>query len=385
MFLLDNPYVSDFLRQSVETMERSVVDTPAARTFMKGSTAPFIDETEFARRILAGERVYTNSENGLDVILRNAGQSDLARQIEICKDKALFRETGAALYPDYRFARVTPDDLDSFDVSDMPYPFVAKPARGFFSLGVHMVFEPSQWPGVVEKIRQERESLNAEYPEEVVNSGEFILEQGIDGEEYAIDVYYDDSGRAVITNILYHQFASEDDVSDRLYYTSPEIIEAKLEPFTEMVTRIGQACSFRNFCTHIEVRETASGEIIPIEANPLRFAGWCVTDMTHHAWGFSPYEYYFGNIRPDWPTILEARRGNIYAMVIGDVPGDVDRTAIKGIDYDGFCDQFEEVLELRKMDYATYPLFAMVFTRTSKENAETLKAILKADFSRFIE
>ncbi len=131
MFLLDNPYVSDFLRQSVETMERSVVDTPAARTFMNGSTAPFIDETEFARRILVGERVYTNSENGLDVILRNAGQSDLARQIEICKDKALFRETVAALYPDYRFARVTPDDLDSFDVSDMPYPFVAKPARGF--------------------------------------------------------------------------------------------------------------------------------------------------------------------------------------------------------------------------------------------------------------
>ena len=214
MFLLDNPYVSEFLRQNIETMERSVVDTPAARTFMNGSTASFIDETEFARRILAGERVYTNSENGLDVILRNAGQSDLARQIEICKDKALFRETVAALYPGYRFARVTPDDLDSFDVSDMPYPFVAKPARGFFSLGVHMVFEPSQWPEVVEKIRQERESLNAEYPEEVVNSGEFILEQGIDGEEYAIDVYYDDSGRAVITNILYHQFASEDDVSD---------------------------------------------------------------------------------------------------------------------------------------------------------------------------
>ena len=60
-------------------------------------------------------------------------------------------------------------------------------------------------------------------------------------------------------------------------------------------------------------------------------------------------------------------------------------SAITGIDYDGFCGQFEEVLELRKMDYAAYPLFAMVFTRTSAENAEALKAILKADFTRFIE
>lgn len=384
MFLLDAPYVSDFLRHSVETAGRPVVDTFVARSFMKGLDISFIDEAEFATRILSGERVYANSENGLDVILRNAGQSDLARQINICKDKAFFRETIVSLYPKYRFARVSPDELDGLDVSDMPYPFVIKPARGFFSLGVHMVFDPSDWPGVVDAIRQERESLNAEYPEEVVNSGEFILEEGIDGEEYAIDVYYDDDGTPVITNILYHQFASEDDVSDRLYYTSSEIIEDKLASFTEMVGKIGMACGFRNFCTHIEVRVTDQGEIIPIEANPLRFAGWCVADITHHAWGFNPYEYYFKSTRPDWPSILEARKGNVYAMVIGDVPSDVDRDAIVSVDCDSFSDQFEEVLELRKMDYRAYPLFAMAFARAGARDIEALKDILKADFSRFI-
>jgi len=384
MILLDAPYVSDFLKKTVESLNQPVLDTPRARSFAAGLDVDFIDETEFARRLQSGERVYTNSENSLDLIVRAAGDSDLARQIETCKDKALFRETISALHPDYYFARVDPDRLDELDISDVPSPFVIKPARGFFSLGVHIVSGHDDWPGVVSAIRQERETLNAEYPEEVVDSGEFIIEEAIDGEEYAIDVYYDGNGEPVITNILYHQFASEDDVSDRLYYTSSEIVEAMLEPFTEAVTEIGRACDFRNFPIHLEVRVDGLGNIVPIEANPLRFAGWCVTDITTHAWGINPYEYYFNDMRPDWPAILKERAGKVYAMVIGDVPPQVDREKISVIDYDGFCGQFEKVLELRKIDYKAYPLFAFAFTETDEMNLESLKSVLCADFSPFV-
>lgn len=385
MFLLDKPYVSEFLKRSVEHLGLPVVETSAAREMVKGAAVPFVDALELSRHIAAGGRVYTNSENSLDVILKNAGDSDLARQIEICKDKALFRETITELYPEYLFARVQFDELSGLDVTRMPYPFVIKPTRGFFSLGVHMVFDENQWPDVLDKIEAERASLNAEYPEEVVDSGEFIIEQGIDGDEYAIDVYYDTDGEAVITNILYHQFAGEDDVSDRLYYTSPEIIETQLERFTDTVSRIGTACDFKNFCTHLEVRVTGAGEVIPIEANPLRFGGWCVADMAHFAWGMNPYECYFKSLRPDWDALLSSRKGNIYAMVIGDIPNTVDRSTIQCVDYEGFCQQFEEVLELRKMDYSEYPLFAMAFARTGAENLGALKTLLGADFERYLE
>jgi len=384
MILLDAPYVSDFLKKTIETLKQPVLDSPRARAFAAGADVAFIGGAEFARRLQSGERVCANSENSLDLVVRAVGGSDLVRQIEICKDKALFRETIASIYPDYRFMRVDPDRLDELDISDMPSPFVIKPTRGFFSLGVHVVSDHGKWPGVISAIRQERETLNAEYPEEVVDSGEFLIEEAIEGEEYAIDVYFDGSGDPVILNILYHQFASEDDVSDRLYYTSADIVEAMLEPFTEVVTRIGRACGFRDFPIHLEVRVDEQGTIVPIEANPLRFAGWGVADITAHAWGFNPYEYYFNDMRPDWPAILEERAGKLFAMVIGDVPPQIDREKIASIDYEGFCGQFETVLELRKVDHAAYPLFALVFVQADAGNLDSLKAMLKADFSGFI-
>jgi hypothetical protein len=384
MLLLDAPYVSDFLKKTIETLKQPVLDSSRARAFAAGADVAFIDDVEFARRLQSGERVCANSENSLDLVARAVQGSDLVRQIEICKDKALFRETIAFIHPDYRFMRVDPDYLDELDISDMPIPFVIKPTRGFFSLGVHMVSDHDKWPGVVRAIKQERETLNAEYPEEVVDSGEFLIEEALEGEEYAIDVYFDGNGEPVILNILYHQFASEDDVSDRLYYTSADIVGAMLKPFTEVVARIGQACDFRDFPIHLEVRVDEQRGIVPIEANPLRFAGWGVADLTAHAWGFNPYEYYFNDMRPDWPAILEERSGKVFAMVIGDVPAQIDRTKILDIDYDGFCDQFEKVLELRKVDHASYPLFALVFVQVDAGNIGSLKAMLKADFSRFI-
>ena len=384
MILLDAPHVSDFLKKTATDLEQPVLDTPMARSLAAGSQLSFIDEPEFARRLWAGERVYANSENSLHLIFRAASDSDLARQIETCKDKALFRESTAALYPDYRFMRADPGQLDESTMPDLPTPFVVKPSRGFFSLGVHMVFADDDWPDTVRAIRQEQAALNAEYPEEVVDSGEFIIEAAVNGEEYAIDVYYDRNGEPVITNILYHHFASENDVSDRLYYTSADIVESMLEPFSKAAADIGRVCDFHDFPIHLEVRVDDQGRIIPIEANPLRFAGWCVADLTSHAWGFNPYELYFKDMRPDWPAILAKRPGQVFAMVIGDVPPQIDRDKIERIDYDGFLQQFDAVLELRRIDYTTYPLFAFVFARTDTDNLDSLKSLPGADFSRFV-
>ncbi|BDQ38281.1 ATP-grasp domain-containing protein [Pseudodesulfovibrio nedwellii] len=385
MFLLDAPYVSEFLKKTVRELGQSVLDTPEARALAGDAGFDFIDTVDFSARLGAGEKVLANSENALEYVIRCGCQPDLARQIDICKDKALFRETVADMHPDYHFMRVAFDDLDGLDISPMSCPFVVKPARGFFSLGVHVVNDHNEWAEVVAAIHGEREIMNAEYPEEVVNSGEFIVEQGIDGEEYAIDVYYDDDGEAVITNIMHHHFISEDDISDRLYYTSTNIMKTWLLPFSEYVSEVGRACEFNKFATHIEVRVTTDGEIVPIEANPLRFAGWCVADITHYAWGFNPYECYFEGLRPDWDAILEGQEDVATVMVIGDfVPG-TDRENVKSIDYEGFCSLFSKLLELRKIDYLSYPVFAFAFARTNEADLKVLKSALAVDFSRFVE
>ncbi|MGE4194503.1 MAG: ATP-grasp domain-containing protein [Pseudodesulfovibrio sp.] len=385
MIVLDYPYVSKFLVESVRDLGLPVLDTPQVRELAGGVPLNYIDEIEFSARLALGGKVYTNSENGLEHVLRCRCNEDLARQVDICKDKALFRETVANLHPDYRFLRVPHAGLSGLDLSDFPVPFVIKPARGFFSLGVHVVNDLADWPATLEAIETERAALNAEYPEAVVSGAEFILEQVIDGEEYAIDVYYDAEGNPVITNILHHHFLSADDVSDRLYYTSARIIETWLLPFTEYVRDVGRECGFNNFVTHIEVRVTPEGDILPIEANPLRFAGWCVADITNLAWDFNPYECYFKELRPDWDAILEANKGQAVVMVIGDLPPGTDRESIGSIDYQGFQSMFSNTLELRKIDYKAYPVFAFAYARMDEPELARLKLALAEDFCRFVK
>ncbi|WP_207262740.1 ATP-grasp domain-containing protein [Desulfovibrio sp. Huiquan2017] len=383
MIVLDYPYVSRLLVDSVLELGLPVLDTPQARTLAGDAPLDYIDEIEFSARLALGGKVYTNSENGLGHVLRCRCNEDLARQIDICKDKALFRETVAALHPGYRFLRVPFEGLTESAIPDIPCPFIVKPTRGFFSLGVHVVNTPADWPAVVRAIAAERAALNDEYPETVVSGGEFLVEQSIPGEEYAIDVYFDAEGNPVITNILHHHFISEDDVSDRLYYTSAGIIETWMLPFTDYLREVARECAFRNFVTHIEVRVTADGDIIPIEANPLRFAGWCVADLTSFAWGFNPYECYFKELRPDWDAILTENRGMATLMVIGDLPSGLDRSRIRGIDYAGFRAFFSNILEFREIDYHQYPVFAFAFAAIPEDELEAFKAALAQDFTRF--
>ena len=55
------------------------------------------------------------------------------------------------------------------------------------------------------------------YPNHVVNSTKFLIEEMIEGEEYAVDAYFDRDGEPVILNIFQHPFLNSKDVSDRIY------------------------------------------------------------------------------------------------------------------------------------------------------------------------
>lgn len=389
MFILDKPYVSEFLKQSVIRLGLPVLENAMAReTFSCNgkSLCPLVPEDEFiALCEKAGTpRIYANSENAGDWIAEHLGFTNLGRSIEVFKDKAAFRELIRDMYPDYAFRAVSLRDLDKVDPATMPKPFIIKPAKGFFSLGVHRVDRDQDWPGIAAAVRKEAEAVGDMYPRQVLDMERYVLEQAIEGEEFAVDAFYTDEGRPVITNILGHLFASEHDMSDRVYITSPELIEARLEPFTEFLDQVGQRAGLKNFPVHAELRVDDQGRIAPIEVNPMRFAGWCVADMTRHAWDFDPYEYYLTGKRPDWSTILERKKGNICGVVVADIAPDVDRTRIASVDYQAFSARFPGLLELRPVDYKAYSVFAFAFVETPQGEMEELKAMLGADLTEFL-
>jgi len=277
MILTGQPYVSDYLIDTIIRNRIQVIDAPGTREVIPSRGVCFIGEEEAADTIerSGASLLYTVSESAIEWISQRLAGTGIPESLEFFKDKVKFRELTSGLYPDLFYREVEFRELDDLEAGRLPIPLVIKPAVGFFSLGVNTVSSLDEWPHAVRAIREEAKAHGEFYPDRVLDTSRFIIEEYIEGEEYAIDLYADGEGRPVVVGILKHLFGSEDDVSDRVYVTSAEIIEDKLELFTEFGERITELSGLRNFPFHAEVRIGPDGQPVPIEINPMRFGAWC--------------------------------------------------------------------------------------------------------------
>jgi len=388
MIILDKPYVSDFLKETIEINKLEVVDTGLAKKINFGPGVRLLGQEEAIEKAKSGKRplIYTNSENAIGWVAENLPFTDLPGKIELFKDKVKFRKMLEPLFPDFFYREVQLDRLRELDVDSFPFPFIIKPSVGFFSMGVYKVTGPGEWPKTIDSIYREMAQVKDLYPLEVLDGTSFIIEQCIPGEEYAMDAYFNEEGEPVILNILKHVFSSIHDVSDRVYMTSKDIIQENLAEFTAFLEQIRELAELKNFPVHVEMRRTSEGKIIPIEINPLRFGGWCTTaDLAYFAYGHNPYLYYLNRKKPDWPKVLEGKEGKIYSIVILDNSTGKEAGEIETFDYDRLLKNFEKPLELRKIDYREYPIFGFLFVETRQDNFKELEHILKSDLKEFIE
>ena len=385
MIILDQPYVSIFLQKAARDMGIPVLNCSNNRELISLTDLKTVDENEFLKisKTKSPLLLYCNSENSFHWIYRNLKHTGIPRAIEQFKDKVMFRKLVKEIYPHFLFQEVLYDQLSNVDTSKIKKPFIIKPAIGFFSMGVHKVTGDDEWESMLGLIQTEMDKVKGLYPTEVMNSSKFIIEEYVEGAEYAIDAYYDSNGDPVILNILEHPFSSNGDVSDRIYFTSKEIIRKYLIAFKDVLTSNGKATGISNFPVHVEVRVDKSGKVIPIEVNPMRFAGWCTTDLAYYAYGINVYEYYFQQKRPDWDQILKLDDHKLYCIVVGDIPGDINSKEIKGINYEAYLSNFSNLLELRKIDYKQYPVFSFSFISVECNSNEVDK-ILRLDSRPYI-
>jgi len=387
MFFFDKPYISDFIKRTVRDHGIPVVETPVLKEFEFYKGTIIISEKE-AVKIAKRDKflsVYTTSENAIGWIGEHFAFSKLPGKIELFKDKLKFRQMTKELYPDFFFKGVRAEELQTLDVAEFPLPFIIKPTVGFFSMGVHKVSNADEFARIVELIQAEIKEIKGLYPNEVLDTSAFIVEQSINGEEFAIDAYYNANGEAVILSIFRHTFSSDSDVSDRIYTTSQEIIENNLQEFTIFVKEIGTLAEVKNFPVHVELRREQDGTLLPIEVNPMRFGGWCTTaDMTYQAYGFNPYLSYYKQEKPDWNKALQGKENKLFSMIVLDNSTGVDGNEIVSFDYEKLSSTFKNVLELRVVDYKQYPVFGFLFVETKEDNFQELSQILHSDLSEFI-
>ena len=364
MIILDKPYISEELKNYLDVSKIPVLKSSISISENEGYSFNLINDTDFAKLYNTNARLYTLSENSLDWVNKNIDNKSLRSYINIMKDKFAFREKISALYPEFYFKKVCIEDLDKLEIDRSKFPLILKPVVGFFSAGVYTLMNEQDLRRAIDDIKESYGKWKSIFPVSVVGENEFILEQYITGDEYAVDAYFDEKGQAVVLNILAHDFLSESDVSDTLYYTSKEVIEKYVSVFEDYLNNINTVLGVRNFPFHVEVRINDANEIVPIEFNPLRFAGWCTTDMTYFAFDFFTYDYYFNNKRPNWEELLKGKDNKKYTLILLYKPSSYSSGNI--FDFETLKKDFTKVLRLRELDYTkSENPFGFLFVETA--------------------
>lgn len=387
MIILDKPYVSNFLKETILKNNFPVI-VPVDKKGLNLDNIPSLFDNEALLKINGSEypKLYSNSENSIDWINKNLQSTKLPGIINFFKDKILFRKQLENFYPNFYYKGIRKEELISFDPSELHFPVILKPSVGFFSMGVYKITSITDWENTINEIEEKIEIANRLYPSDVLNTDWFIIEEFVEGDEYAFDAYFDENGNPVILNIFKHLFSGEDDVGDRVYISSKEIVYDNLERFTKFLIELGKTKELKNFPLHTEVRITKNNKSFPIEVNPMRFGGWCTTaDSTYFSYGINPIEYFFNQQKPDWEKVFKGRENKLYSIIVLDNSTGYKPKEIKSFNYDKLLENFQNLLEVRKMNVADYNVFGFLYCETDKDNFKELEHILKSDLREYAE
>ena len=384
MIILDAPYASRPLAQWLGQSQHPVLANDFSRALSAGAEMPLnlVDDAEATRRIDAGERVYTNSENALAWILGHTSNKALSDAIRLFKDKAAMRERLAPLCPGLFCVTLDRCELEAVNVDDLPLPVVLKPAVGFCSMGVYVIEERDDWAAAGAGIARPEGEGHARYPEDVVGSQTYLVEGYLAGTEYALDAYFDEDGHAHVLNVLRHDFAGPEDTSDRLYLTDAALVEGLAPRLTAWLDQVNALVGARSFPVHVELR--IDGDVIaPIEFNPLRFAGLGGTDVAYYAVGLRTYQAFLEGDDPDLPALYAAHPGDVFSLSLLTPAPDADLT--RPFDYEALASHFTDVLALVPFDVQAVGAYGFLFLRTDAATAAERDWLLHADLEAFVD
>ena len=353
MIILEKPYVSAPLVAYLEEKQIPVLHNDMAELLkQQGHQLNLLEDQPFVEKYQQTQKLYAVSENALVWLYAQLPDSELVKKVKILKDKAAFRRICQKIYPDFYYKEVELKALRSLDPDTLPLPLVLKPSVGFLSVGVYIVRSKEEWQMALDDIDKNFAKQCAVFPDTVVKSEMFVLEQFIEGEEYAVDAYYDADGKPNIINIFHH-----------------------------ICIDLNGVLQLRNFPMHVEFRvDKRTGRAIPIEVNPLRFAGMCLNDLTRHTCGLLPVQAFFEGTRPDYATMWNGIEEDVFSFVVLDKPFETTRS----IDFEAIKKHFHGVLETRDIKNPAMSIWGFLFTKTSPEHKDELKEILFSDLQEFM-
>jgi hypothetical protein len=305
--------------------------------------------------------------------------------IEKCRDKYLFRQNLRNLYPDFIFNKTTLDEIDkcSFDFTKRKR-YIIKPTIGFMAGGARIISKSSNLDKVKEEIRCELDNFARLYPD--IFSSDILIEECIEGgEEFAVDMYYDNDGLPKIVNIYGHPFSARPEYLQLLYYASKELFNKYYDSFYKFFDDFNSDRSITSFPIHAEFMLNESGEFVPIEFNAGRFGGMGVADLTYYAFKIQPILSYFQGKFPDRVSIWKGQEQDLFCWVLAYNAADysLDEYRPNHALFKKMLPENAMLLEYVELDYKKMPAFAIAYLKL--KNAVDIKKILSIEFNDCFE
>jgi hypothetical protein len=324
------------------------------------------------------DKVYSPTESALEIILERSQDTTFKNAVVALKDKSEFRELMSNLYPDFFYQKIDLIDLETAEL-DRTKSYIIKPNKGFFGTAVKTLKPKTDLTATVSDMKAELETNKKYFSDSILSADEMIIEQLAVGEEYAVDMYFDDIGEPVILNIYHHPVPEKQEYFHVLYYTNRKLFHKFYDALVNIFKDLNTHLKVRNFPIHAEFIEEDS-VLVPIEMNPLRYGGFGLADLTLYAFGINPFQAFFENFKPDWVQIHNKNQDRNFGWVLGYNGTNIDVNS-KIPNHVKYKNYLGNVLHYVETDYQNLPVFSVSYVED--DSAGSLKRLLKTEFNEF--
>ena len=323
------------------------------------------------------DKVCITSESSIDIVMSRMLDDDRKKAMEVLKDKFAFRKILTAIYPDYQYKHIKIETIKSLNITKKA---VIKPLKGCFGTAVRVIDSDTNCNDLFNELKADLDKNGAVFSDTVLSKNDFIIEDFISGQEYAVDMFYDAEGKPHIVNIYHHPMPREEAYLHVIYCTSRDIFNRIYDKAIAFFTELNKILNVTNFLIHSEFR-LDDEVLMPIEMNSMRFGGMGLGNMVYHSLGINPYVYFAQNKSPNWTKIWANYPTDIFAYFIAYNGKSVDKTLFKP-NIEQLKKEFTTLLLDKIFDYKTQLAFGIFII---KEDAENLKKLLNIEFDDFFE
>jgi len=329
-------------------------------------------------RFKQGEKIIISTETVLDDVLQRLDDPEKKDLISILKNKVKCRQMLTALFPDFFFKELSIPDLPKLELDPHERYFV-KPIKGYWGSAAYPLDKDTDRGWLVKEISRQLQKRTDIFSGHVVAKDRLIVEEFIDGEEYAVDMFFNEDGKPVITNICYHPLPKKLEYLHVVYYTNYDGFHLLYDNLIRFFTQLNETLHARNMPIHGEFK-LHKGKLTPVELNPLRFGSDGFADLSYHAFGFNPFLCFANNCSPDWDKVWQGREKKVYAFYLGYNGSNLDISKYRP-DFRNFRRLFSNILADNAMNYQSTLAFSVMYIE--ENSLDRIQELLEIEFNEY--